>query len=305
VSGVLWRGVLAGAILSGTPLLYATLGEVIVERAGIVNLGLEGVLLVGAASSFAVAAATGSAWLGVLVAAAAGAVLNLLFGILVVHRRANQLASGLVLMSFATGVSALVGRPWVGALIKGLPKVPVPALRAIPWVSASTLFDWDPLVWLAVPAAVAVWWLLFRTRWGLGVRATGESPIAVYASGRQPGVLQLEALGLGGLFGGIGGAHLAVGLTMTWAEGMSAGRGFICIALVIFSRWHPLRAIAGALVFGGAEALQLQLQARGVQVSPFLLDMVPYLLTLAVLVAWGWLRRGAAPANLGRPVPRP
>jgi simple sugar transport system permease protein len=296
----LLRGVIAGAILSGTPLLYATLGEVIVERAGIVNLGLEGILLIGASVAFAVASLTGSAGLGVFAAAAAGGVTMLLFGYIVVSRRANQLASGLATMFFGLGVSALAGKSFVGGVITGLPKYRLPWVSGLPWVRGSTLFNWDLLVYLALPAAFLVWWLLFRTRWGLGVRAVGESPTAAYAAGRAPEALQYQALFAGGLLGGVAGAHLSVSLTMTWNEGMTSGRGFIAIALVIFSKWHPLRAVAGALLFGGAEALQLQLQARGAQVSPFLLDMLPYLLTLAVLVAWGGARRGAAPAGLGR-----
>jgi simple sugar transport system permease protein len=298
--GALLRGVLAGAILSGTPLLYATLGEVIVERSGIVNLGLEGILLIGASVAFAIASVAGSAYLGVLAAAAAGGVAMLLFGYLVVGRRANQLASGLAMMFFGTGVSAVVGKNFVGGVISGLPKYRVPWLSDLPWVKASTLFKWDILVYLAVPVALLAWWLLFRTRWGLGVRAVGENPTAAFAAGRRPELLQYQALFLGGLLGGAAGAQLSVSLTMTWNEGMTSGRGFIAIALVIFSKWHPLRAVAGALVFGGAEALQLQLQARGAHVSPFLLDMLPYLLTLAVLIVWGGARRAAAPAGLGR-----
>jgi simple sugar transport system permease protein len=293
-------GVLAGAILSGTSLLYATLGETLVERAGIVNLGLEGILLMGASVGFAVTAASGNAWLGLAAAGAAGGLANLLFGWLVVTRRANQLASGLAMMFFGFGLSALVGAPYVGAVITGLPKWRPARLAALPWVEGSTLFNYDLLTWLAVPVAVLVWWALFRTRWGLGVRATGESPAAAFASGRNPAVLQFQALAAGGVLGGLAGAHLSLSLTLTWAEYMTAGRGFIAIALVIFSKWNPLRAIAGALLFGGAEALQLQLQARGADVSPFLLEMSPYLLTLLVLLAWGGARRLAAPASLGR-----
>lgn len=293
-------GVLAGAILSGTSLLYATLGETVVERAGIVNLGLEGILLIGASTGFAVAAASGSAYLGVAAAAAAGGVGNLIFGWLVVTRRANQLASGLAMMFFGIGVSALVGRPFVGAVISGLPKWRPHWLAVLPWVKSTTLFNYDLLIWIVVPVAVLVWWLLFGTKWGLGVRAVGESPAAAFASGRNAAAVQFQALFAGGLLGGLAGAHLSLSLTLTWAEGMTAGRGFIAIALVIFSKWHPLRAIAGALVFGGAEALQLQLQARGADISPFLLDMLPYVLTILVLLAWGGSRRHAAPAGLGR-----
>ena len=296
----LFLGVLAGAILSGTSLLYATLGETITERSGIVNLGLEGVLLIGASVGFSVAAASGSAWLGLVAAAAAGGLGNLLFGWLVVTRKANQLASGLAMMFFGFGVSALVGAPYVGAVITGLPKWRPAWLGALPWVGPTTLFNYDLLTWLAIPVALLVWWLLARTRWGLGVRATGESPGAAFAAGRNPRALQYQALVAGGLLGGLAGAHLSLSLTLTWAEHMTAGRGFIAIALVIFSKWNPLRAIAGALLFGGAEALQLQLQARGADLSPFVLEMAPYLLTLLVLLAWGGSRRLVAPAGLGR-----
>jgi len=151
-----------------------------------------------------------------------------------------------------------------------------------------------------VPTALALYWLLFRTRWGLALRAVGEDPAAVFAAGRRPDLLQYQALAVGGLLGGIGGAHLSVALTLSWDEGMTAGRGFIAIALVIFAKWNPLWAVIGALIFGGAEALQLELQASGTDVSPFLMNMAPYLLTLVVLVFWGWKRRAAAPAALGR-----
>jgi len=285
----LLRGALAGSILSGTSLFYAGLGELIGEKSGVVNLGLEGVMLIGASVAFAVASLTGDPYLGVLAAAMAGGLLNLLFGYLVVGRSANQLATGLTMMFFATGASAIIGHPFVGGIVKALPRLRL-----------GGFFDFDLLVYLAVPAAAGVWALLLYTRWGLGVRAVGENPQAAFAAGRQPERLQYQALFLGGLLGGVGGAHLAIALTLSWAEGMTAGRGFIAMALVIFANWNPLWIIAGAVLFGGAEALQLQLQARGIGVSPFLMSMVPYLLTLLVLLVLGWRRRLAAPAALGR-----
>jgi ABC-type uncharacterized transport system permease subunit len=291
-------GVVASSILSGTSLLYATLGELVGERAGIVNLGLEGIMLIGAATGFAVTVLTGDPYLGLIAAALAGAAVNLIFAYLVIERRANQLATGLCLMFFGLGLSALIGRPFVGALIGGLPRLHVPGFADNALVAR--LLDYDLLVYLAAPTAGLIWWLLFRTRWGLVLRAIGENPASVYAAGYRPATAQYHALALAGLLGGIGGAHLSIALTLTWAEGMTGGRGFIAIALVIFARWNPLLAIAGALLFGGAEALQLQLQAAGADVSPFLMNMVPYLLTLVVLVVWGWKRQSAAPAALGR-----
>jgi len=294
--GPLLYGVAASSVMSGTSLLYATLGEIVGERGGIVNLGLEGIMLVGAASGFAMTALTGDPYLGLAAAAVAGTALNLIFAYLVVSRRANQLATGLTLMFFGLGLSALVGRPFVGALISGLPK-----LHLFGGAGArGGLLNYDVLVYLAVPVSVLIWWLLFRTRWGLELRAVGESPAAALAAGVRPARLQYQALALAGLLGGIAGAHLSLALTLTWAEGMTAGRGFIAIALVIFAKWNPLWAIAGALLFGGAESLQLQLQAAGADVSPFIMNMVPYLLTLLVLIAWGWSRQTAAPAALGR-----
>ena len=151
-----------------------------------------------------------------------------------------------------------------------------------------------------MPVAGLAWWALFRTRWGLALRAVGENPAAAFAAGRRPEALQYQALLVAGLLAGIAGAHLSLGLAKTWAEWMTAGRGFIAVALVIFAKWHPLRAIAGALLFGGAISAQLELQALGAPVSPFLLDMLPYVLSLGVLALWGGARRHAAPGSLGR-----
>jgi simple sugar transport system permease protein len=291
-------GVIASSIMSGTSLFYATLGEIVGERAGIVNLGLEGIMLIGAASGFAATALTGSPYLGIAAAALAGATVNLIFAYVVITRHANQLAAGLSLMFFGIGVSALIGRPFVGTLITGLPHLSVPGLD--PDGIGARLLGYDALVYLSVPAALFVWWLVFRTRWGLGLRTVGESPAAAFAAGLNPQRLQYQALTLAGVLGGIAGAHISVALTLTWAEEMTAGRGFIAIALVIFAKWNPLWAIAGALLFGGAEGLQLQLQAAGADVSPFIMSMTPYLLTLLVLIVWGWSRQSAAPASLGR-----
>jgi ABC-type uncharacterized transport system permease subunit len=292
-------GVLSSAIFSGTSLLYATLGEVIDQRSGIVNLGLEGVLLVSASSGFAVTSVSGNPYLGVLVAMLAGGLLNMILGYLVISRQANQLASGLALMFFGFGLSALIGKPYVGARIDGLPRILLPGLSNLPRLYAS-LFKFDLLIYLAIPVAFLVFWTLFRTRWGLGLRAVGENADTAFASGRNPRLIRYQALFTGGLLTGLGAAHLSIAYTMTWAEYMTAGRGFIAIALVIFSRWHPLQAIAGALIFSGAVAFQLLLQSSGVEISPLLLDTIPYVVTVLVLIAWGGHRKHSAPASLGR-----
>jgi simple sugar transport system permease protein len=278
------RSLLSGAVLSGTPLLYATLAELISERAGVVNLGLEGVMLVGAVSGFVAAVHTGSTAVAVVVAALAGGVFNLVFAYLVLARSANQLATGLALMFGGVGLSALMGVRYVGSQITGLP----------------ALFEHDALVYGALPLAGLIWWVFRSTRWGLTVRAVGENPAAAFAAGRDPHVLQYQALFVAGLLGGIAGAHLSLGVARTWSEWMTAGRGFNAVALVIFARWHPLRAVGGALLFGGAISLQLTMQARGVPISPFILDMLPYLLSLAVLAVGRGAHRHAAPGSLGR-----
>lgn len=293
------QGILIGAILSGTSVLYATIGEVLVERAGMVNLGLEGVMLVGACTGFIATSITSNVFIGLIAAGLFGGLFNLVFGFFVINRRANQLASGLALMFLGLGLTALIGKPYVGKLIVGLPSLPIPLLHQIPFIGP-LLFKYDILVYLVGPFAVFIWWLLFKTRWGLQVRSVGESVTASFAAGLNPARLRYQALFIGGILGGLGGAHLSLGVTNTWVEGMTAGKGFIAVALVIFSVWHPLRAILGALLFGGAVALQLQLQVRGIPISPFLLDMLPYLLTLIFVIARGGSRRNDAPAMLGQ-----
>jgi simple sugar transport system permease protein len=293
------QGILVGAVLSGTSVLYATLGEVLVERAGIVNLGLEGVMLIGACLGFVSTSITGNVVIGVIVAALAGGLLNLVFGFFVINQRANQLASGLALMFLGLGLTGLIGKPFVGRMIQGIPDLPIPFLSNIPFLG-KVLFQYDILVYLVVPIAFLMWWVLYKSRWGLRVRSVGESVVASYAAGVNPSAFRYQALFIGGLLGGIGGAHISLALTNTWVEGMTAGRGFIAVALVIFSMWHPIRAIFGAFLFGGAVALQLQLQVQGISISPFLLDMLPYILTLVIVIVWGGSRKHNAPAMLGQ-----
>lgn len=274
-------GFFAAALVSSVTLFYVALGEVAVERAGLINLGAEGVILVGAASSFAVGVSVPGPWglvLGLLTGVTAGVLLQLALGWLTVLRRANQLASGLALLFLGQGLAGLIGRPFVGRNLAGLN----------PWV----------LVILMPLAAGALWFALFKTRWGLELRAAGEHPETAFAAGVNVKARRFQALGLGGALGGLGGAFLSLAVAQTWAPGMSAGRGFIAVALVIFAAWKPGRTLAGALLFGGALALQIQLQARGAPVSPFLLDMLPYLLTLAVLLLWRKAGKNAMPESL-------
>ena len=292
-----FQGWLAGAILSSTPIFYAALGEIVVEKAGLINLGVEGTMLVGASVSFAVTSVTGSVLLGLLAAVLAGGAFNLLLGPLIVLRGANQLASGLALMFLGQGLSAYYGRSFVGTTVDGLGPLPLPGLAHLPWLGP-ILFRQDALVYLAVPSALAVWWLLNRTSWGLHLRAVGEDRMVAYAAGSNTGLLRHQALFLGGVLAGLAGAHLSLAIAHTWTEGLTHGRGFIAVALVIFAAWSPLRVLAGALLFGGTLALQIQLQARGAAISPFLLDMLPYLVTLFALVQLRHSSRGRMPEGL-------
>ena len=290
-------GTLTGAVGPGVSVLYAVYGELITERAGRINLGMEGCLLMGACFGFLTTAETGSAGLGALAGMAAGGVLAFIHAGLVVFRDTNQLATGLALTLFAGGVTAYAGRDYVDSIIDGLNPIAIPGLSDIP-VLGEALFRQDILAYISYALGPLIWLVLQYTRWGLSLRAVGENAAVAFAAGRNPAMVQLTAIILGGALAGLGGAQLSVGLTHTWSEGMTAGRGFIAVALVIFGLWSPLRGMVGAFLFGGAVGLQLQLQALGAPVSPFLLDMLPYLLTLGVLAIWTGAAGRAMPEGL-------
>lgn len=293
------EAILAGAVRGGSSILFAALGETVSEKAGVINLSTEGSMLVGALSAYAVAVETGNAWLGVLAGAAAGATLAALFAAMVVWRGANQLATGIVVLFLALGVTALLGRDYVGAGVEGFDRWAVPLLSDIPFVG-TILFDQDPLTYLALLAAPAVWFLLNRTRPGLLVRAAGERGEVLFAAGHSPRLVRFSAVAFGGMLAGIGGAQLSIALALNWSENMVAGRGFVAVALVIFAGWNPIGALVGALFFGGVESLQLQLQAEGVSLPADLLNALPYLATLVVLVVLSRRRLHAAPEGLSR-----
>lgn len=289
--------VLTGAIRAGTAVLYATLGETVTEKAGVINLGAEGCMIMGACFGFKVAADTGNLWLAVPAAALAGGLLSLIHAYLVINRGANQLASGLALGFFGLGLTAMIGRPYVSRNIDGLETLSLPLLGDIPFLGP-ILFQHDPLTYGAYLLGPLIWLFLYKTRWGLTLRAVGEDTAVTFSTGRNPTLIQYGAVFFGGSMAGLGGAQLALAVTRTWVEGMTSGYGFIAVALVIFGMWHPLRAIGGAFLFGGAVALQFQLQSRGVQISPYLLLMLPYLLTLGILLVAGRSNRSAAPTGL-------
>ena len=290
-------GSLTGAVGPGVSVLYAVYGELITERAGRINLGMEGCLLSGACFGFLATVETGSASVGVLAGMAAGGLAASIHAYLIIYRDTNQLATGLALTLFAGGITAYVGRDYVDSIIEGLNPIAVPGLAGIP-VLGEALFRQDLLAYTAYGLGPLIWFVLQYTRWGLSLRAVGESASVAFAAGRNPAMLQLTAIVLGGALAGLGGAQLSVGLTHTWSEGMTAGRGFVAVALVIFGLWSPLRGMLGALLFGGAVGLQLQLQALGAPVSPFLLDMLPYVLTLAVLAIWTGAADRAVPQGI-------
>ena len=265
-------GAFTGAVGPGISVLYATYGELITERAGRINLGTEGCMLMGACFGYVATVETGSATLGVLAGMAAGSLLSLIFAYLVIFRDTNQLATGFALTMFGAGITAFVGRDYVDSIIGGLNPISIPLLSQIPLVGKA-LFRQDILVYIAYGLGPLLWFVLYYTRWGLSLRAVGESVSVAFAAGRNPALLQVGAIAIGGALSGLGGAQLSLAFTHTWSEGMTVGRGFIAVGLVIFGMWSPVRAMLGAFLFGGAIGLQLQLQSVGAPVSPFILDM--------------------------------
>ncbi len=296
--------ILAAAVRSGTPILYATLGEIITEKAGIMNLGLEGIMLMGALGGFWINHLGYSPWLAIIFAFGVGALMGLVHAFLCVTLRTNQVVSGLALTMFGTGASSLLGRAFIGETISGIRVYPVPGLSEIPWIGP-IFFNHDPLVYLAYVLVGFLCWFLFRTRPGLNLRAVGESPQVVDAAGLSAIRLRYIYTILGAGIVGIGGAYMSVVYNKLWGDMMTAGRGWIAVALVIFAIWHPLRAAFGAYLFGGVEAMQLRMQAGGAGISAPLLLMLPYLFTIGVLLFIS-IRKGrgillGAPAGLGEP----
>jgi simple sugar transport system permease protein len=290
-------------LAAGTPLVFAALGELVTEKSGVLNLGVEGMMLVGAVISFAVAATTGSPWLGVAAGIVAAAAVSLIFGVLVLSLMANQVASGLALSLFGLGLSAFVGLPYVSVVIEGIPPLALPWLSDLPIVGR-LLFAHNPLVYLSLVLFAVVQWFLYRTRAGLVLRAVGESPQSAHAIGYPVVAIRYAAVVFGGACAGIAGAYLAVAYTPLWVEGMTAGRGWIALALVVFATWKPWRVLAGAYLFGGVTLAQFQAQALGIDIASQFLSMLPYLATIVVLAL---ISRDAttirlnAPASLGRP----
>lgn len=295
--------VLAAAVAAGTALLFACLGELITERAGVLNLGIEGIMLMGALSGVSVCILSGNAWVGAVAAMLAGAAMAGIHALLTVGLRANQVVSGLALTIFGTGLSAFLGRNIVGVPPPdSFRRLDIPALSQLP-VIGRILFQQSALVYISFVLVGVLWWFIYRTRAGLRLRAIGERPEAADAMGVDVARLRAWYVVLGGALAGLGGAAISLGTNPGWTEGMTAGRGWIAVALVIFAAWNPLRAAVGAYLFGGVEAGQFRLQTAGVDLSPFFLNMLPYLFTILVLVLStreATRRALRAPAALGR-----
>lgn len=289
-------------ISAATPLLFAALGELVVEKSGVLNLGVEGMMLMGAIAGFGCATHFESLALGIAGAAVIGALMASIFGFLVLVLMANQVASGLALTLFGVGLSALIGSGYVGTPLDGLDPIAIPWLSQIPIVGP-LLFNHDILVYCSLLMVFVVWWFLYRTRGGLILRAVGESHESAHALGYPVVRIRFAAVLFGGAMAGIAGAYLSMAYTPMWAENMSAGRGWIALALVVFATWRPMRVLVGAYLFGGVTIAQLHIQGAGIDISSQLLSMLPYLATIVVLVIIS--RDGArvrlnAPASLGR-----
>lgn len=294
--------IVAAMITAATPLLFAALGEVVTEKSGVLNLGVEGMMLIGAVCGFAAGHLTGNFAVGVIASAVAGAVLAGLFGFLVLHLLTNQVATGLALTLFGIGVSSLIGQSFVGIPMPKPGPVPFPFLSDIPFVGPA-FFRHDALVYIGVIAVFALKYYLERTRSGLILRAVGENHTAAHALGYRVLTIRMGAILFGGAMAGIGGGYLSLAYTPMWAEGLTAGRGWIALALVVFATWRPVRVAVGALLFGGLTILQLYIQGLGVNIPSPVMSMVPYLATILVLVL---ISRDAtrirlnAPACLGK-----
>ena len=298
-----WALLIGATLSAGTVLAIAALGLLINEKAGIVNLGAEGMMLCAAIAGFAAVVHTGSPWLGFAAGMLAGAVLAAMFGWLVIWLGTNQYATGLALSLFGVGFSAFAGIGYVQARLPELPKFTLPWLRDLPLIGPA-LFRQHPLVYLTVAFAAALVWFLYRTRAGLILRSVGEAPESAHALGYPVRRIRLAAVVAGGALCGLAGAFISTVYTPLWVENMVAGRGWIALALTTFATWRPGRVLLGAYLFGGVTMLQFHLQASGVHVPSQWLSMLPYLATIVVLALISrnpaWIRVNM-PASLGKP----
>jgi len=299
----LLANILVSAMIAATPLVFAATGELVAERSGVLNLGVEGMMIIGAIAAFATVIQTGSIPLALCAAVLGGAIMAGLFGILTLTLRANQVASGLALTMFGLGLSALWGQAYSGRSAGTFPRLYIPGLSDLPLVG-KLLFGQDGLLYLSLAMVVLVAWALDRTRLGLIIRAIGENHDAAHAIGYRVVAYRYLALVFGGAMAGLGGAYLSLVQTPLWVERMTAGRGWIALAIVVFAAWRPWRVLFGAYLFGVITILQLHSQAVGVRIDAQVLSMLPYLATIVVLVIISRDKmkvKLTAPACLGKP----
>ncbi len=291
-------------MIAGTPLLLATTGEVLCERSGILNLGVEGVMAVGAVVAFIVTMTTGHPWLGVLAAVAAGMAISVIHAFASISLQANQVVSGLALTMLGLGLSGMMGKPYVGRPLSiKMENIAIPYLSDIPYIGQA-LFNQSPFFYLAIVLALVAWFILERTRLGIQIRSTGENPKATETQGVNVYLVRYWCVLIGGGFSALAGAHLSISYSRSWVEGMTAGRGWIAIALTIFALWNPGRAIWASFIFGGIFVAQYLMQPLGI--SPNFLSMLPYISTLLILLLISLRdpRKLNAPAMLGAPYKR-
>lgn len=293
---------IASLIIAATPILLAAVGELVVEKSGVLNLGVEGMMIIGAIAGFAISVETGNPWVGMLASMIAGALLALIFGFMTQFLLSNQVATGLGLTMFGLGLAALLGQSYSGMKPPSTPRLDIPVLSDLP-VVGPILFSHDPMVYFSIFLVAGVWYFLNRTRGGLVLRAVGENHSAAHSLGYNVVMIRLAAIAFGGACAGLGGAYLSLVRVPQWTEGMTAGAGWIALAIVVFASWKPWRLILGAYLFGGVTILQLNMQALGIGISAAYLSMTPYLITIIVMVIMSADRRRAsmnAPASLGR-----
>ncbi len=299
---------LQAAIRSGTPLLFATVGEIYTERSGNINLGIEGLMLIGAVTGFMISMWTGNPVVGVLLGSLAGGIVSLIHAFLTITLNVNQIVSGLALVFFGTGVSAVLGSPLVGETAPHFEEIRLGFLSNIPLIGPG-FFQHNILVYFSYLFVPVSWIILFKTKFGLYIRTVGENPQTADTVGLNVVKIRYITIFTGGALMGLGGAYLSLAYTPMWIENMVAGRGWVAIALVIFSMWDPKMAIFGAYLFGGMDALGFALQARGAQISTHLLGMLPYVFTIFLLAVSMWRAKQKAvglsvsmgPAALGKP----
>lgn len=312
---LLLTSIIAITLRAGTSLVFATIGEIYTEKSGILNLGIEGIMLMSAVLSFTVSYYTGNLFLAVLTAVITGGTLSLLHAFLSITMKAQQVVSGLSITLFGTGMASFLGQTlgpesnsgyMIGLSAAKFQAVAIPGLSSIPVIGA--VFRQDPLTYAVLLIIPLAWLFMYKTRHGLNLRAVGENPQTADAMGINVTLTRYIYTVFGGMMAGIGGAHLSLAYTPGWTDNITGGRGWIVIALVIFSLWNPSRAIWGAMLFGGINAVQFRLQASGAQIPAAILNMMPYLVTIAVLIiitVWENRKRSTgAPAALGTPYQR-